>query len=237
MERIGATTSLAGRVVEIVRGEITSGRLAPGTRVSAAMLAERIGVSRTPVREALLQLEQAGMVRIERNRGAVVLATTLDDLLEVFEVRLLVEPGLAARAAQLQRPESLVKVREVFAAMRRAADGGDEAGLLLLDRDLHLAIAEGADNARAMTVLRSLRDLVLTRGVGTTSTARSGTELVDDHLGLVEAVLVGDSATAAAEMRRHIANTATLLIVQEAGEGGAFSADSVAERLAWLTAG
>ena len=237
MERIGATTSLAGRVVEIVRGEITSGRLAPGTRVSAAMLAERIGVSRTPVREALLQLEQAGMVRIERNRGAVVLATTLDDLLEVFEVRLLLEPGLAARAAQLQRPESLAKVREVLAAMRGAADAGDEADLLLLDRDLHLAIAEGADNARAMTVLRSLRDLVLTRGVGTTSTARSGAELVDDHLGLVEAVLAGDAPTAAAEMRRHIANTATLLIVQEAGEGSAFTAESVAERLAWQTAG
>ncbi len=218
--------------MEQIRSEITSGRLEPGTMVSAVQLAERIGVSRTPIRDALLQLEQAGMVRIEKNRGATILATTLEDLLEVFQLRLMLEVPAAGQAARTRTDEQLRGILACFEAMGEATDDAEE--LLVLDRDLHISIAAASGNGRLQGLLLDLRNLVLTRGVGTTSTARTGRELVDDHAGLVDAIERQDAETASAEMRRHIKNTAQLLIAQEAGGDPEHGPEWVAEQLAWL---
>lgn len=224
--------NLSSRALELIRSEITSGRLAPGTMVSASQLAERFGVSRTPVRDALLQLESAGMVRIEKNRGATIMATTLDDLIEVFQIRLMLEVPAAGRAAQLRTSAQMVSIRECFVSMEEAA--GDPDLLLLLDRDLHSTIASVSGNQRLVSQLTDLRNLVLTRGVGTTSQARTGCELVEDHRGIVEAIERGDPAAAAAEMRRHVANTAELLILQEAAGDDRYDAAWVERQLNWL---
>lgn len=231
VEKIARTESLSDRVVKQLRDEIAAGRIPAGETVSAASIAERIGVSRTPVREALLRLEQAGMVRILNNRGALVLATTLEDLIEVFEMRLLLEPALAARAAELAAPAGVGEVRRAFEAMQ--ASVGDTDRLLVLDRDFHLAIARAAGNERAVEVLGSLRNLVLTRGVGTTSTARTATELVEDHRGIVSGIASGDPQAAAREMRRHVLNTAKLLFAQESDGDDAYGPERIEARLAW----
>ncbi|MFF8818295.1 GntR family transcriptional regulator [Leucobacter sp. NPDC015123] len=232
MEKLSKQDSLARRAMEQIRSEITSGRLEPGTMVSAVQLAERIGVSRTPIRDALLQLEQAGMVRIEKNRGATILATTLEDLLEVFQLRLMLEVPAAGQAARTRTDEQLRGILACFEAMGEATDDAEE--LLVLDRDLHISIAAASGNGRLQGLLLDLRNLVLTRGVGTTSTARTGRELVDDHAGLVDAIERQDAETASAEMRRHIKNTAQLLIAQEAGGDPERGPEWVAEQLAWL---
>ncbi|KUF08249.1 GntR family transcriptional regulator [Leucobacter sp. G161] len=218
--------------MEQIRSEITSGRLEPGTMVSAVQLAERIGVSRTPIRDALLQLEQAGMVRIEKNRGATILATTLEDLLEVFQLRLMLEVPAAGQAARVRSDEQLAAILECFTAMGDATS--DPEQLLVLDRDLHILIAEASGNSRLSGLLMDLRNLVLTRGVGTTSTARTGQELVDDHAGLVAAIAQGDADVASAEMKRHIKNTAHLLLAQEAAGDPEHGPAWVSEQLEWL---
>ncbi len=218
--------------MEQIRSEITSGRLEPGTMVSAVQLAERIGVSRTPIRDALLQLEQAGMVRIEKNRGATILATTLEDLLEVFQLRLMLEVPAAGQAARVRSDEQLAAILECFTAMGDAIS--DPEQLLVLDRDLHILIAEASGNSRLSGLLMDLRNLVLTRGVGTTSTARTGQELVDDHAGLVAAIAQGDADVASAEMKRHIKNTAHLLLAQEAAGDPEHGPEWVSEQLEWL---
>ncbi len=200
--------------------------------VSAVQLAERIGVSRTPIRDALLQLEQAGMVRIEKNRGATILATTLEDLLEVFQLRLMLEVPAAGQAARARTDEQLRGILACFEAMGEETEDAEQ--LLVLDRDLHISIAEASGNGRLQGLLLDLRNLVLTRGVGTTSTARTGRELVDDHAGLVDAIERRDAEAASAEMRRHIKNTAQLLIAQEAGGDPEHGPEWVAEQLAWL---
>lgn len=218
--------------MEQIRSDITSGRLEPGTLVSAVQLAERIGVSRTPIRDALLQLERAGMVRIEKNRGATILATTLDDLLEVFQIRLMLEVPAAGHAARVRSDEQMAGIRECLEAMNEATE--DPERLLVLDRDLHIAIAEASGGRRLAGILTDLRNLVLTRGVGTTSTARTGRELVDDHIGLVDAIERRDVGEAEAEMRRHIKHTARLLIAQEAAGDPEYGPEWVTEHLSWL---
>lgn len=232
MERLSRPDNLAGQALEIIRAEITSGRLPPGTLVSAGSLADRIGTSRTPVRDALLQLASAGMVRIERNRGATILATSLDDLIEVFQLRLMLEVPAAGRAARVRSHSQLVGIQGCFAAMRAAT--GDPERLLVLDRDLHNSIADASGVERLSGVLTDLRNLVLTRGVGTTSTARTGEELVDDHRGIVEAIERHDERAASGEMRRHIRHTARLLIAQESGGDPRYGAERVDRELGWL---
>src|SRR3954452_7665921 len=93
-----AATS-TGRVREQLQHAILEGVLKPGERLRAEALAQRYGTSRTPVREALLQLEAQGLVEVEPNRGAVVRAFDRADLLDLYEVRALLEPAAAARAA------------------------------------------------------------------------------------------------------------------------------------------
>jgi DNA-binding GntR family transcriptional regulator len=91
-------STLAARAHDAIRAAIVDGRLAAGERYSVARLAERFGVSRTPVREALLLLERQGVVRFERNRGVRVLETSVHDLEEVFTLRLLLEVPATYRA-------------------------------------------------------------------------------------------------------------------------------------------
>lgn len=232
MEKLSQGESLATLALERIRQEIISGQLSPGTVVSASLLAERFGVSRTPVRDALLQLSQAGMVRMEKNRGATILATSLEDLLEVFQIRLMLEVPLAGKAAEARSAAQLASIEACLAEMKAAQDDPDL--LLALDRDLHLRIAAVAGNDRVVGMLKDLRNLVLTRGVGTTSTARTGKELVDDHLGVVEAIRDQDAQKASAEMRRHVINTAHLLIAQEANGDANYGSDWVTSRLNWL---
>lgn len=172
------------------------------------------------------------MVRIEKNRGAIILATTLEDLLEVFQIRLMLEVPAAGQAAKARTSDQMDCIRECFDSMKTSVD--DAERLLLLDRDLHVLIAKASGNLRLVGVLTDLRNLVLTRGVGTTSTARTGRELVDDHFELVEAIEHQDGPAASHEMRRHVKNTAQLLIMQEAAGNPEYGPAWVNERLSWL---
>jgi len=98
MERLAHTASVNARVLSALRAAVITGELAPGSLYSVQTLADQLGVSRTPVREALIKLAQQGMVRFERNRGVRVLLTSLHDLEEVFALRLLLEPPAVRRA-------------------------------------------------------------------------------------------------------------------------------------------
>src|SRR5215207_10462506 len=89
----------APRVRDLLEEAILEGDLKPGERLRAEALAQRFGTSRTPIREALLQLEAQGLVDVEPNRGAVVRAFDRDDLLDLYELRALLEPKAAALAA------------------------------------------------------------------------------------------------------------------------------------------
>lgn len=233
MKKLSRSTSLTDQAVELFREAITSGELVAGETYSANSLGERIGVSRTPAREALLQLARAGMIRIDKNKGATILATTLTDLVEVFQIRLMLEVPAAAKVARTVSEAGMSRILECFAHMQAAADEDDAEATLRADRDFHLQIMENAGNTKLVDVLENLRNLVLTRGVGTAPAARSCQDVVDDHLDIVKAISAHDGPAAAAAMRRHIVNTAELLIAQEAGDNGEFDADAVTEALHW----
>src|ERR1700760_4669272 len=102
----------APRVRDLLEEAILEGELKPGERLRAEALAQRFGTSRTPIREALLQLEAHGLGEAEPTRGAVVKTSDRDDLMDLYEVRALVEPHAAARAATRIGGADIARLRE-----------------------------------------------------------------------------------------------------------------------------
>ncbi|NLS09577.1 GntR family transcriptional regulator [Nesterenkonia sp. MY13] len=210
--------TLTEQVLAQLRAAVLSGELEPGRRYSATGLAERFGVSRTPVREALLELERSGMARIDKNRGVTVVPSSLEEIVNCYQLRLVLEAPAAARAAANADEDAVAEVEAKFQAMQEAADAEDIETLLRADRDFHSALVAVAENQRLVKVLEDLRNLVLTTGIATVPASRTCQELVEDHRDILEAVQSGDPQAAAAAMRRHVHNTAVLLIRREAAE-------------------
>jgi DNA-binding GntR family transcriptional regulator len=188
-------------------------------------LADQLGVSRTPVREALIKLAQQGMVRFERNRGVRVLLTSLHDLEEVFALRLLLEPPAVQRAVTRLDAAHRRELRRTFVQMEKAAKADDEFTMLEHDRRFHRALLEVAGNTRLASFVDGLRDMVLRRGVSTARESRSLDDIVAEHREILELAEAGDAEGAAEAMRVHIRHTAELLIAQEAGGDGALVVD------------
>ena len=225
MKRLPETASVNAQVLSSLRAAVITGELAPGSLYSVQTLADQLGVSRTPVREALIKLAQQGMVRFERNRGVRVLLTSLHDLEEVFALRLLLEPPAVRRAVTRLDAAHRRELRRTFTQMEKAAKADDEFTMFEHDRRFHRALLEAAGNARLAAFVDGLRDMVLRRGVSTARESRSLDDIVDEHRTILELAEGGDAEGAAEAMRAHIHHTAELLIAQEAGTDGALVVD------------
>lgn len=199
-------------VFDELRRRILTGALAPGTGHSIYRLADELGVSRTPVREAVVRLADLGLVTIERNRGITIRGVRAEDVRDVFELRLLLEVPAAAAAASATDGDLARRLEQALDAMRRAAADADEPTFMRHDRLLHAALGEALGNARFAQEVDRLRDSIQVRGVSTVGTTRSLMEIADEHAPIVEAVVAGDPFGAAAAMRDHLLHTATLLL-------------------------
>ncbi len=188
LDPIAAPQTLASHARTAVLAAIGDGRLEPGTLHSVAQLAEQLGVSRTPVREALLMLEREGRVRFERNRGVRITAPTALDIAEVFELRLLLEVPAAAKACGSVDT----------GALRAALDAGD-------GERFHDEILLAAGNRRLAGIIAGLRGALAGPG------ARDADEVAAEHRAILDALEAGDADRAAAAMRYHLRRTAELL--------------------------
>jgi DNA-binding GntR family transcriptional regulator len=215
----GDRSTLTSRAVDALRAAIVDGRLVAGERYSVAQLAERFGVSRTPVREALIVLERQGVVRFERNRGVRVLETTAHDLDEVFVLRLLLEVPATRRACELLEESDLDSLARELEAMERFAGEGDETAFMAHDRRFHEIILRASGNRRLTTIVNQLRDVVRFRGASTVGRSRDLRTILAEHVTILAALRGRDPDRAAGAMRAHLLSTGRLLVAQEsAGE-------------------
>jgi DNA-binding GntR family transcriptional regulator len=212
---IGVRPSRTQEVLEVVRASIIAGELVSGELYSVADLAETLEVSRTPVREALIELATRGMVRFERNRGVRILGTSIHDLEEIFEIRLMLEVPAARRAVGRMLPVEVKGLRSHLTSMQRAAESGDVARLWVHDRQFHRALMIASGNRRLAEYVDTLRDMVLVRGVTTAGRARSLEAIVAEHRAILDRVEAGDADGTAAALGAHIEQTSRLLIAQE----------------------
>ncbi|GEL16374.1 GntR family transcriptional regulator [Pseudonocardia asaccharolytica] len=226
MKQVRQTSTVYAQVLDALRAAVITGELQPGSLHSVANLAGQLGVSRTPVREALIKLAGQGMVRFERNRGVRILQTSLHDLEEVFALRLLLEVPATRRAVGQLDAAGRRELRRLYQAMERAAKADDEFRMLEHDRRFHRVVLEASGNRRLAEFVDGLRDMVLRRGVSTARASRSLDDIVVEHHKILEPIEAGDAAAAAEAMRAHLQHTAELLISQEAGaESGGVDVD------------
>lgn len=147
--------------VEVIREAIMDGRLAPGQRLKEEELARELGISRTPVREALLILQTDGLVEASPNRGATVRSYDLDDLGDLYMLRAALE-GVAARlAAERATPRELAKLRRSCDRFDAVAGEGSLNDLVRENLVFHDAILDIAGNDRIAQLVRGVTELPL----------------------------------------------------------------------------
>jgi len=217
---LAGVSSLTDQVAAAVRAAVRSGDLVPGRLYSAYQLAELLGVSRSPVREALLRLAEAGMVTLERNRGFRVVLPGAREIAEVFHLRLLLEVPAVAHVASSPRAGLAEALYAELAAMRAAADAHDEARFMSHDRELHQLMLEAGGNRRLVATVNHLRDIARLLGASTVDRSRSLTDIADEHEPIVRALETGDADRVADLMRAHLEHTGRLLVAQALRESG-----------------
>jgi DNA-binding GntR family transcriptional regulator len=198
---------LRDQVRDVLLSRVLSGAYPPGSRLVETRIAQELGVSQAPVREALRDLEQLGCVEYEPFRGSSVRALSVGDLLEAFPVRAALE-GLACRlAAERITDAQLERLGALIEEMRAADDRRAESAA---DSAFHAAIVEAAGNA---TLTRQWNQLLphSRTFISMTLPDSSAGSVADRHVPILDALRRRDAAAAAAAMEAHLAEVAARL--------------------------
>ena len=196
-------------VVDAVRADIASGRVPPGFALRQEELAERFGVSRIPVREALRQLEAEGIVTVRANRGAFVRSFTPDELREIFDLRIMLETDLLRRAIRAMTDDDLERVQAAVEGSGIARRG---AWRRELDRLFHEALYEPANRPLQLAMVLKLRDSIAHYAPAEDHMRRLTGDWMDDHRKIAAACARLNAEEAVRILRYHLEVAAELTI-------------------------
>ncbi|MFF8591779.1 GntR family transcriptional regulator [Streptomyces sp. NPDC015220] len=194
----------ADRVYTHVKEAVLDRRYQGGTLLTEGELAEAVGVSRTPVREALLRLEVEGLLKLYPKKGALVLPVSAQEIADVVETRQLVE-GHAVRKA-VPAPAGLVeRLEELLEQQKRQAADGDFAAAAVTDRCFHAEIVRSGGNEILSRLYDQLRDRQLRMGVAVMHSHPDRiAKTLTEHEEILQALRSGDAEAAAAIVHGHV---------------------------------
>jgi DNA-binding GntR family transcriptional regulator len=202
---------LSDRIRNALTDQIASGELAPGAALDEQQLADRFGVSRTPIREALRQLAVTGLVEIRPRRGVVVARMTSERIMEMFETMAEVEAVCARLATYRMTPIERSRLLDLHEAARRFAAEGDVDGYDRINHAFHQCIYQATHNAFLAELATSLRSRMnALRRVQLRHKDRPRRSALE-HQSILEALAEGDGEVAARRMRAHMLNAASAL--------------------------
>ena len=191
---------------ERLRDMIVQGELAPGTRLNERVLCERLGVSRTPLREAIKRLASEGLVELQANRGATVTRLTLDAVRGVFQVMGALE-ALAGELACANASEAqLAELRALHFQMRAHHARGDLPGYFRENQRIHLLIAECSGNATLVATYRNLNANVRRARYVANLTRERWDQAVGEHDEILDALEQRDAPRLQRLLREHLGN-------------------------------
>lgn len=201
----------AERVYTHIKTAVLDRRYEGGTLLTEGDLAGAVGVSRTPVREALLRLEAEGLIKLYPKKGALVLPVSAQEIADVVETRLLVEE-FAARKAVLTSPGLIARLEQLLEQQRELAGAGDLAAVSVKDRCFHAEIVKNAGNEILSRLYDQLRDRQLRMGVAVMEAHPDRIAAnITEHGELLEAIRSGDAEGAAQVVRRHVSRVRVLV--------------------------
>jgi DNA-binding GntR family transcriptional regulator len=210
-ERGGGPGTAAQHALEALRRAMVGGELRPGDRVRQEEIADRLGVSIAPVREALAVLEQEGQVRYLPRRGYTVAELQLDDLDEIYELRGLLEARAARRALPLLDDEALQRLETAARECDEAAAAGDVAAELEANRRFHFALLEAPGQPHTLRLIQLLWDSTETYRAMYYNAPEARREATEAHARILAAVRGGDGERLVAELDAHRASALELL--------------------------
>jgi DNA-binding GntR family transcriptional regulator len=191
-------------VYEELKSAIVDLRLAPGDPLREATLADQLGVSKTPIREALTRLEQEGLVETTSFKGAVVTGYSRQDLLEIYELRELLENAAARTAAESMADADRDRLDRICRESRKLKKNHDAAGLAALISAFDDVLFEQVRNSRIRALIENLRAHLTRIGHLTAEIPGRIEASVDEHEKIVQAIAARDPELAERQMREHI---------------------------------
>lgn len=191
-------------VYEELKSAIVDLRLAPGEPLREATLADRLGVSKTPIREALTRLEQEGLVETTSFKGAAVTRYSRQDLVEIYELRELLENAAVRAAAQSMTEPDLSRLERIAAESRRLLSGQDRGELAALITEFDVVLFDQVRNHRIQALIENVRAHLTRIGQLTAGIPGRIDASVDEHEKIVDAIAARDPVLAEQCMRDHI---------------------------------
>lgn len=217
------SNSLTMAVQQEVERAILAGEYTPGDKLNEAALALKLGVSRGPVREAFRMLDEAGLVRTEKNRGVFVRDIPLDEAIEIFELRATMEEAVGRRLATSMTQAQQQEIEALVHAMEDAVKTADSHTYHLLNLQFHDRLVEMAGNRKLAAIYRKLvKEISLFRRLNL-----AGRNVLPGsahaHWEILEAIKSGDPDTAGRALFEHAMNSRTRTIENEEQRRGAES--------------
>ncbi len=191
-------------VFNTLRDEILYGKLKPGERLMEISISERLGVSRTPVREAIRRLEQEGLVDMFPRRGAQVSGVTEKSLADVLEARKTLETFTVNASCSRITKEQLQRLRQANEVFEKATISKDAAKIAEADESFHHIIIEAAGNERIAETLNNLKEQLFRFRFEYLKDVKEYSHLVEDHKMLIDAIEAGKSDLAVEIIKLHI---------------------------------
>ncbi|SDK86128.1 GntR family transcriptional regulator [Natronincola ferrireducens] len=203
-------------VFQYLREAILEGKLEPGKRLMEIQLAEELGVSRTPVREAIRKLELEGLVIMVARKGAYVADVSVRDMIEVLEIRGALEGLAASLAAERMGEEEVERLKEIAKEFRQCHIEEDVEGMIQKDVEFHDAIFYSTKNHKLYQISQSLREQIYRFRVRYISEYNKSEELVMEHEKIYKAISERDVKKAYTYGMEHIENLAKHMLKQVA---------------------
>lgn len=199
-------------VFEELRTLILTGKIEPGTRMMEIELADEMGVSRTPIREAIRKLEEEGLVVIEPRKGAYVSEISVPDIVNILEVRENLDGLTAYFAAQRiseKGKENLIEISKQFDV---AVESGDMDEMIKFDSMFHKIIVDETDNSYLVNIMERIQELVLRFRYIYYKDFKRAEEMPNEHKMITNAIINGDADTAREESELHIRKLKELIL-------------------------
>ena len=207
--------SLRSRVFTQLQNDILNGRYEPGESLTELKLSEELGVSRTPVREALRQLELEGLVQSIPNNGAIVKGVSAQDIQDIYTIRMLIE-GLAARwATEKITPRELEELKEAVELEEFYTLKNDNVHLLQFDTRFHDIIFKASKSKPLMHTLSTFHHYVQKARRTSMSSPERALEVLEEHKAILQAIIDKDAYKAERLTTEHVRNASSSLLKQQ----------------------
>ncbi len=191
-----------------IRDEVILGKLDGRQHLTENFFAERFGISKSPVREALNRLESEGLITIIPRRGAFVAELSVQDIEEIFDLREALE-SMVVRNAMLDK-KSLARMRSAVMSARQFREENDKSNYIRADSTFHITLLESSSNTRLRKILENMRNQMLI--VRARTFELSSHTSVKQHLSILEALEAGNRELAANLMAEHIRTVRARLV-------------------------